>query len=206
MTAEEPGKISFETTRPLYAREGLTIAVAFPKDVVAAPSESDRMGWFLSDWGPPIVGTLGLAGVLGYLFYAWTKAGRDPRPGTVVPLFSPPDDLSPAAMRYIVKIRQQRGLTFELGNLWSEASLSLDQLDELMAAYDGRLLRHRVARARLWGLMSKYGWTLWGSIQHAVSDLRLRLLGLGDGEVRPRGRRVRRSRLRATPGEVTRGD
>ena len=95
VTAEEPGKISFETTRPLYAREGLTIAVAFPKDVVAAPSESDRMGWFLSDWGPPIVGTLGLAGVLGYLFYAWTKAGRDPRPGTIVPLFSPPDDLSP---------------------------------------------------------------------------------------------------------------
>jgi uncharacterized membrane protein YgcG len=103
VTEEEPGKIRFDLTRPLYAREGLTIAVAFPKAVVAAPSESDRMGWFLSDWGPPIVGTLGLTGVLGYLFYAWTKAGRDPRPGTVVPLFSPPDNLSPAAMRYIVK-------------------------------------------------------------------------------------------------------
>ncbi|PUA82880.1 choline/ethanolamine kinase family protein [Nocardioides currus] len=60
---------------------------------------------------------------------------------------------------------------FELGNVWSEAGLSLDQLDELMAAYDGTLLRHRVARARLWGLMSKYGWTLWGSIQDAVSDI-----------------------------------
>jgi uncharacterized membrane protein YgcG len=79
------------------------VAVAFPKDVVAAPSESDKLGWFLSDWGPPVVGTLGLAGVLGYLFYAWSKVGRDPRPGTVVPLFSPPDALSPSAMRYIVK-------------------------------------------------------------------------------------------------------
>ena len=59
--------------------------------------------------------------------------------------------------------------TFELGNLWSEAGLTLDQLDELMAAYDGTLHRHRVARARLWGLMAKYGWTLWGSIQDAVS-------------------------------------
>jgi hypothetical protein len=38
-----------------------------------------------------------------------------------------------------------------------------------MAAYDGGLHRHRVARARLWGLMSKYGWTLWGSIQNSVS-------------------------------------
>lgn len=60
---------------------------------------------------------------------------------------------------------------FELGNIWSEANLSLDQLAELLAAYDGQLLRHRVARARLWGLMSKYGWTLWGSIQHSVSEL-----------------------------------
>jgi thiamine kinase-like enzyme len=59
--------------------------------------------------------------------------------------------------------------TFELGNLWSEAGLALDQLDELMTAYDGALRRHRVARARLWGLMAKYGWTLWGSIQDAVS-------------------------------------
>ena len=60
---------------------------------------------------------------------------------------------------------------FELGNLWSEANLPVDQLEELMEAYDGRLLRHRVARARLWGLMSKYGWTLWGSIQHSVSTI-----------------------------------
>ena len=60
---------------------------------------------------------------------------------------------------------------FELGNIWSEANLSLEQLEELMEAYDGRLLRHRVARARLWGLMSKYGWTLWGSIQASVSSI-----------------------------------
>jgi thiamine kinase-like enzyme len=60
---------------------------------------------------------------------------------------------------------------FELGNIWSEANLSLEQLEELMEAYDGRLMPHRVARARLWGLMSKYGWTLWGSIQSSVSAI-----------------------------------
>jgi len=60
---------------------------------------------------------------------------------------------------------------FELGNLWSEPNLSLDQLEQLMEAYDGRLLRHRVARARLWGLMAKYGWTLWGSIQRSTSTI-----------------------------------
>ncbi|HEX2174518.1 MAG TPA: choline kinase family protein [Nocardioidaceae bacterium] len=60
---------------------------------------------------------------------------------------------------------------FELGNVWSEANLTLDQLAELMTAYDGVPLRHRIARARLQGLVSKYGWTLWASIQTSVSDI-----------------------------------
>jgi thiamine kinase-like enzyme len=61
--------------------------------------------------------------------------------------------------------------SFELGNVWSESNLSLDQLEELIAGYYGGPLRNKVARARLWGLMSKYGWTLWGSIQLGISDL-----------------------------------
>ena len=61
--------------------------------------------------------------------------------------------------------------SFELGNVWSESNLSLEQLEELVAHYYGAPLRNKVARARLWGLMSKYGWTLWGSIQDGISDL-----------------------------------
>ena len=60
---------------------------------------------------------------------------------------------------------------FELGNVWSESNLSLEQLDQLIAAYYGRPLRNKVARARLWGVMSKYGWTLWASIQDGVSTI-----------------------------------
>jgi thiamine kinase-like enzyme len=60
---------------------------------------------------------------------------------------------------------------FELGNVWSESNLSLEQLEQLVTAYYGRPLRNKVARARLWGLMSKYGWTLWASIQDGVSDI-----------------------------------
>jgi hypothetical protein len=45
-----------------------------------------------------------LLGLFGYFYYAWKRAGRDPRAGTVVPLFSPPDDLSPPGMRYVTKM------------------------------------------------------------------------------------------------------
>jgi thiamine kinase-like enzyme len=61
--------------------------------------------------------------------------------------------------------------SFELGNVWSESNLSLEQLEELVTAYWSQPLRNKVARARLWGLMSKYGWTLWASIQDGVSEL-----------------------------------
>jgi thiamine kinase-like enzyme len=68
---------------------------------------------------------------------------------------------------------------FELGNVWSEANLSLEQLDELIAHYYRRPLANKVARARLWGLMSKYGWTLWASIQDGVSDIDFDFWGWG---------------------------
>ncbi len=60
---------------------------------------------------------------------------------------------------------------FELGNVWSECGLTLDQLDELVTAYYGERLRHKNARARLQGIVSKYGWTLWGCIQSGASAL-----------------------------------
>ena len=60
---------------------------------------------------------------------------------------------------------------FELGNTWAECHLTLEQLDELVTAYYGRRLRHKIARARLQGIVGKYGWTLWGCIQNGSSPL-----------------------------------
>ena len=60
---------------------------------------------------------------------------------------------------------------FELGNVWSECGLTLDQLDELVTAYFGRRSPRAIARARLQGIVAKYGWTLWGCIQSASCAL-----------------------------------
>ena len=61
---------------------------------------------------------------------------------------------------------------FELGNIWQESHLSLDQLD----GAGGRLLRTARCATRWPGpgcsaLMSSYGWTLWASIQASVSPI-----------------------------------
>jgi thiamine kinase-like enzyme len=60
---------------------------------------------------------------------------------------------------------------FELGNIWSESNLARTQLDELVTLYYGAPLRNKIARAWLWGVVAKYGWMLWASIQDGVSEL-----------------------------------
>ena len=60
---------------------------------------------------------------------------------------------------------------FELGNIASESRLSGDALAALVTAYYGRPRRRMIARARLFGLVSMYGWTLWGAIQNGASPI-----------------------------------
>jgi thiamine kinase-like enzyme len=60
---------------------------------------------------------------------------------------------------------------FELGNVAGECGLDDEALATLVTAYYGRARRSRIARARLYSLVARYGWTLWGAIQHANSDL-----------------------------------
>jgi thiamine kinase-like enzyme len=60
---------------------------------------------------------------------------------------------------------------FELGNIAGECGLDADALAHLVTRYYGRPRRSRIARARLFSLVSRYGWTLWGAIQQATSPL-----------------------------------
>jgi uncharacterized membrane protein YgcG len=104
VVSELPGEILFRTTAPLGPEEGLTIAVSWPKGVVAAPPAPSAATLWLQRSGPMAAGALALLGLLAYYIHAWRRAGRDPRPGTIVPIFSPPDGLSAAAMRYITRM------------------------------------------------------------------------------------------------------
>jgi len=46
---DETGNVTFETTRPLRSGHGLTIAVAWPKGVVAEPSFKDKLNYAARD-------------------------------------------------------------------------------------------------------------------------------------------------------------
>jgi thiamine kinase-like enzyme len=60
---------------------------------------------------------------------------------------------------------------FELGNIAGECGLDAPALAALATGYYGRARRSRIARAELFRLVSRYGWALWGAIQHASSEI-----------------------------------
>src|ERR1022692_34887 len=60
---------------------------------------------------------------------------------------------------------------FELGNIWGECQLSDEALAYLVTQYYGRPLRNKIARPRLLRLAGKYGGTVWGAVQAAVSPI-----------------------------------
>jgi len=54
---------------------------------------------------------------------------------------------------------------YDLGDAINELELGPERAEQLVTEYHGAARPQQVARARLWSLMSKYGWSLWGSIR-----------------------------------------
>ena len=92
-----------ETTRRLEPGEGFTVAVAWQKGLVTPPSDSQKWGWWISDNAGNFALILSLLASSGFFYFAWNKVGRDPARGTIIPLFSPPQGLGPADVRFIRK-------------------------------------------------------------------------------------------------------
>ena len=139
---ERPGFITFRTTAPLGREEGLTVAAAFPKGVVAAPGSSQKALWWLSDWGGLAAAAAACFGLVVYYVRAWALAGRGPRQGPVVPIFSPPDGLTPAAVRYVSKMGfDNRAFTAAIVDLGVRGQIHISKEDGGWFAKDTTTLR-----------------------------------------------------------------
>lgn len=82
----------FETKYPLSINEGLTVAVGWPKGVVAPPAEASIFWKHFLIFGPlalPIV-------AFSLLFHRWWNHGRDDMGrGTIIPEYDTPKGISP---------------------------------------------------------------------------------------------------------------
>lgn len=105
---EAPNTIRFETTEPLGPYEGLTIGVGFEKGAVVPPSAADLRRDFIVDNASSIVALFGVFVLAIFYLVTWWHHGRDPKRGTIIPLFAPPASLSPEAVRYIHRMSYDR--------------------------------------------------------------------------------------------------
>ena len=120
--------VVFETTRALSPQEGLTIVVAWPKGFIQATA--GRAGWLnlLQDNVGIAIALGGLLGALIYYFLAWLAVGKDPAPGTIIPLYGPPPGLSAAAVRYLVHMRfDHKAFAANLISLAVKGAITIDQ-------------------------------------------------------------------------------
>ncbi len=124
------GTVDFKTTKPLWANEGLTIVVGFPKGFVSKPTAAERRTLYfranLTLW--IVLG--GLLLVLGYYMFGWIRVGRDPPGGVIVPLFEPPEDLSPASLRYLWRMDYDRAcFSAAVLNMAAKGFLTISETD-----------------------------------------------------------------------------
>jgi uncharacterized membrane protein len=83
--------VEVHTRNPLRFHEGLTIAVAFDKGFVKAPTTADKVLLFMrSNWPLLIPGA-----TLLLMFYLWWTRGRDPRLRPIAAQYEPPNQLTP---------------------------------------------------------------------------------------------------------------
>ena len=92
------------TTRTLNPGEGLTIAVAWPKGLIAEPSQSEKLQRQMLDNLSLVAAGAGLLLCLFYYLWAWFKVGRDPAKGVIIPRFAPPHGISAAGARFIMEM------------------------------------------------------------------------------------------------------
>jgi uncharacterized membrane protein YgcG len=95
------GAVGFSSTMPFAPYQGMTIVVGFPKGIVASPGILARAGWFISQNKGAGFGLIGLALMLGFLYWRWLLVGRDPAAGPKFPRYDAPKGLSAAAVRFI---------------------------------------------------------------------------------------------------------
>jgi uncharacterized membrane protein YgcG len=108
--------------------QGLTIVVGWPKGIVAEPTAAQKRAWFISDNKAEILGIGGIVLVFVYYLVVWAAVGRDPKHGTIMPLYEPPDGMSPAAVRFLERMGfDEKAFTCAIIGLAAKGYLRIEQ-------------------------------------------------------------------------------
>ena len=162
LVRQSSDSITLATTAPLPPQSGFTVVVSWPKGLVKNPGALQRFLWSFRDSLFLILAALGTILLFVYYFINWQRVGRDPKPGTVIPRFKPPADVSPAAARYVLKMSyDKKALAALLVNMAVKGVIRIEQkkheytLFLLTRKTDGLSPGEQVVRNALFGSSKK---------------------------------------------------
>ncbi|WP_268739117.1 DUF2207 domain-containing protein [Luteimonas fraxinea] len=137
-------------TAPLQPEEGLTTVLSFPKGLFVEPTREQRLQWMLNDNRAALIALAGLIVMLASGLMRWRKVGRDPKAGPVVVEYDPPDDLSPATLRYIEKTHiDTRGFSADVLSLAVAGHVDIHRDEKVLKQDDWRVQRAAAAGCTL---------------------------------------------------------
>ncbi|MCD9096094.1 DUF2207 domain-containing protein [Luteimonas fraxinea] len=99
------GTARWTLTQALQPHTGLHVRLAFPKDVIAAPTSRQRALWWLQDNAGLLVALVGLLVLAAYCVLRWRRVRHPQTPGAAPERHEPPTGFSPAGLRYLRRMR-----------------------------------------------------------------------------------------------------
>ena len=115
------GVLTVDTTRRLAPGEGLTVVAEIPASAIDAPSQAQLCGGSCSTTGAGFSARSALPWCSAITSPPGTRSGAIPKRGVVIPLFHPPEGVSPALANYI----HHWGFAREKWRAFTAACLSL---------------------------------------------------------------------------------
>ncbi len=142
-------------------KEGLTIAVAWPKGIVVEPTTMEKLGYMWKDNQSATVAAFGFLILTFFYVLTWFNVGKDPEEGAIIPLFLPPKWVSPALARLIMRVGSSDDKLFAVAvvNMAVKGFLTIKEDDDNVFT----LKRTGAGEKRLSGGESKIARKLFGS-------------------------------------------
>jgi uncharacterized membrane protein YgcG len=132
VTNKAPGTISFVTTRPLEANEGLTVAAGFAKGLIAPPSQAEAALYFVQD---NLVVAVSVGGflLLSLYYLSVARSTRRRSAPMIVPLYEAPAGLTAPAVRYISRQQSdERGFVVGILELVASRAMRMTNTEQGM--------------------------------------------------------------------------
>lgn len=122
----EQGQIKFQTNSSLLPYQGFTVSIAWPTGNIIKPDLFTKFKYFFYDNLQILWLLVGISLLLIFYILKYLKALQTKRPGTIIPLFEPPQNMTPGQMRFLYKKKfDKKAFASEIVNMAVKGLLNI---------------------------------------------------------------------------------